>query len=180
MKAPIIALSSFILAASAQAATPHNYVELGLGASQLFSFNKDTNDSLSEFSVSPSVKLLTGSRLNRSRTLWFELGYSHNGEMEYEDTQFNSQTLFTGFKLTSDPMTNTSAFIKAGAGKTWTAVKTLGEQEEKSSSNTYYGGLGLNFRLDYEQSIIIEVQHLNDANSDEAINGVFLSLNQMI
>ena len=77
MKLPAIALTCLFSASFSQAASIHNYVELGLGANKLFSFNKNTNDNLSEFSVAPSLKVLTGSRLNQSRTLWFELGYSY-------------------------------------------------------------------------------------------------------
>ncbi|MGB3665761.1 MAG: outer membrane beta-barrel protein [Bermanella sp.] len=180
MKLPAIALTCLFSASFSQAASIHNYVELGLGANKLFSFNKNTNDNLSEFSVAPSLKVLTGSRLNQSRTLWFELGYSYNGEMKYRDTKINSQSLFTGIKLSTDPAIDTSLFLRGGAGKTWTKASTLGEQDESNQSTHYYGGAGFNYRLDYKKSVVFELQHINDASSDEAINGVFLSFNQFI
>lgn len=180
MKLPALVLTCLLGSTLSQAAPVHNYVELGVGASKLFSFKNDTNDYLNEFSVAPSLKILTGSRLNQSRTLWFELGYSYNGEMEYRDTKINSQSLFTGIKLSTDPAIDTSLFLRGGAGKTWTKASTLGEQDESNQSTHYYGGAGFNYRLDYKKSVVFELQHINDASSDEAINGVFLSFNQFI
>ena len=177
MKAPIIALSSLLLATSAHAITPHNYVEAGFGASQLFSFNKTTNDNLSNFSTSPSLKLLVGSRLNNSRTAWFELGYNHNGVMKYGTTELSSQSVSTGFKFTTDPISYSALFIRGGVGRTWMSTTTDSESSE-NISNHYYGGAGLSFRLDYTRSIVLEAQHINDAGTDEAINGAYLSINQ--
>jgi len=170
-----------LLSASvSHASSVHNYVEAGLGASKLFSFNSDTNEYLSHYSVAPSFKLLTGSRLNRTRTIWFELGYSYNGEMEYQNTTLSSQSLFTGLKLTTDPANKTSMFIRGGAGKTWSDSQTTGSTSQSNQSTHYYGATGFSFRLNYTQSMVIELQHINDASSDEAINGVFLNFNQFI
>ena len=180
MKLPALALTCLFGASFSQAAPIHNYVEMGIGANKLFSFNKETNDGLSNFSVAPSFKILTGSRLNRTRTLWFELGYSYNGEMEHLDTKISSQSIFTGLKLSTDPAIDTSLFLRGGGGKTWAKSSTIGEQDETNQSTHYYGGAGLNFRLDSQKSMVIELQHINDASSDEAINGVFLSFNQFI
>lgn len=180
MKIPTFAAACLLTASFSHASSVHNYFEMGLGASKLFSFNSKTNESLSDFSVSPSLKILTGSRLNQSRTLWFELGYSHNGEMKYEGTKFSSQSLFTGLKLSSDPIANTSTFLRGGLGKTWSESKTIGEKVDDNQTTHYYGGAGINFRLDFKKSLAIELQHINDGSSDEAINGVFLSFNQFI
>lgn len=180
MKLPAIALTCLFSASLSHASSVHNYVELGLGANKLFSFNKETNDGLSEFSVAPSVKILTGSRLNQSRTLWFELGYSYNGEMKYRDTKLSSQSLFTGVKLSTDAAIDSSLFVRGGVGKTWSESSTVGSETETNQSTNYYGGAGMNFRLDSQKSMVIELQHINDASSDEAINGVFLSFNRFI
>lgn len=180
MKIPTIAAACLFSASFSHASPVHNYFEMGLGASKLFSFNSETNDSLSDFSISPSLKILTGSRLNQSRTLWFELGYSHNGEMKYRDTKLNSQSLFTGIKLSSDPVANTSTFLRGGMGKTWSESKTIGEEVDKNQTTHYYAGAGINFRLDLKTSLAIELQQINDGSSDEAINGLFLSFNQFI
>lgn len=180
MKTSAIILTSLLSASICHASSIHNYVEMGLGANKLFSFNSDTNDSLSNFSVAPSFKILTGSRLNESRTIWYEIGYSHNGEMKYRDTSLTSQSLFTGLKLTTDPASDSSLFIRGGFGKTDSTYSTIGDTDESNQSTHYYGGAGLNFRLNYDNAMIIELQHINDASSDESINGVFLSFNRFI
>ena len=151
MKLPAIALTCLFSASFSHASAVHNYVEIGLGANKLFSFNKKTNDDLSEFSVSPSFKILTGSRLNQSRTLWFELGYSHNGQMKYGDTKLSSQSLFTGMKLTTDPVDNTSLLARGGFGKTSSKSNTLDYASKTNKSTNYYGGTAISFRLSYEK-----------------------------
>ena len=180
MKLPTIALTCLFFASFSHASAVHNYVEIGLGANKLFSFDKETNDGLSEFSVAPSFKILTGSRLNRSRTLWFELGYSHNGEMKYRSTKVSSQSLFTGIKLSTNPIENTSLFARGGLGKTWSESSTVGSETDTDQSTNYYGGAGMNFRLSSEKSMVIELQHIDQKGSDRAINGIFLSFNQFI
>ncbi|MGR6871920.1 hypothetical protein ACU6U9_06340 [Pseudomonas sp. HK3] len=180
MKTPAIALTCLLSASFGHASSVHNYVEAGLGANKLFSFNNKTNDTLSDYSVAPSVKLLAGSRLNQTRTLWFELGYSHNGEMKYRDTKLSSQSLFTGLKLSTDPVKNTSMFVRGGIGKTWSESATASESTETNQSTHYYGATGVSFRLDYKKSVVLELQHINDEGSDEAINGLFLNFNQFI
>lgn len=180
MKLPTIALTCLFCTSFSHASSVHNYVEIGLGANKLFSFDKKTNDGLSEFSVAPSFKILTGSRLNRSRTLWFELGYSHNGEMEFRDTKLSSQSLFTGLKVTTNPIENTSLFARGGFGKTWLESSTLDSDTETDQATNYYGGAGMNFRLSSEKSMVFELQHIDEKGSDRAINGIFLSFNQFI
>lgn len=178
MKLPIIIATCLLCIPSCYASGQSNYVEVGLGVSQLFSFNKDTNDALSDYSVSPSLKLLTGSRLNRARTIWFELGYSHNGEMKYRDTKLNSQSIFTGLKLSTPPSSNASIFARFGGGKTLTTLKIDGEKNQKNDSIHYYMGTGVNIRLDSKKSLLAEIQHIADEGSNEAINSIFLSFNQ--
>jgi hypothetical protein len=180
VKTSIVLIFCLFCASLSNASSIHNYIEVGLGANKLFSFNSDTNKYLSDYSVAPSFKLSTGSRLNQSRTVWFELGYSYNGEMKYKNTKLNSQSLFTGLKLTTDPANKTSMFIRGGAGKTWSETKITGNTNQSNQSNHYYGAAGLSFRLNHTQSMNIELQHINDARSDEAINGVFLNFNQFI
>lgn len=182
MKAPTLSFAMACLLGTqiAHSTNIHNYVELGLGASQLFSFNKDTNDNLKNYSASPSLKILAGSRLNHSRSIWYEVGYSHNGKMEYSDTSIDAQSLFTGLKLTTDPLLKSALFIRGGAGKTWTRTESTFSAADNNSGMHYYGGLGMNFRLNYQSAFTIEFQHINDVDTDLAINGVFLSFNQFV
>jgi hypothetical protein len=156
------------------------YLEYGIGASKLFSFNSESNKILKRYSMAPSLKLLIGSRLNKARTVSFELGFSYNGEMSSEDAAFNSQSFFAGLKLSTNPMNTYSVFARTGAGKTNSTTTIKGQADTSNQSTHYYGAAGVSFRFDPKRSAALEIQHINDATSDEGINGVFLSFNQFI
>ena len=171
----------FLLFTSYECAAKNDiYLEYGIGASKLFSFNSASNSTLKRYSMAPSFKLLIGSRLNKARTVSFELGFSYNGEMSSDDVMFNSQSFFAGLKLSTNPMNTYSVFARSGAGKT-NSTSTIKNQNGTSNQSThYYGAAGAAFRFDKKRSVALEAQHINDATSDEGINGVFLSFNQII
>lgn len=168
-----------VLAAAACLAAPtfaNNYVDISLGASKYYSIDSDTNDGLKDFDASPALKITTGGRLNESRTIWFELGAIHNGKMDNGFTTLSSQTLFTGLKLTTNPAANSSVFLKAGIGKTWTEISTNGSNaKENSKENTAYSAIGLSFRLSSDNALLFEAQHSTDTDSDIGLNGLFIS-----
>ena len=180
MKFLICSLTLLMFNSYSYAAKDDIYLEYGIGASKLFSFDKESNKVLENYSTAPSLKLLIGSRLNKSRTIWFELGYSYNGEMTFENVSFNSQSFFAGLKLTTNPMKSFSIFARSGAGNTQSTTSVKGQDDTSNQSMHYYGGAGLSYRFDNKRSGALEIQHINDASSDEAINGVFLSFNQFI
>ena len=180
MKFLICSLTLLMFNPYSFAANDDIYLEYGIGASKLFSFNNESNKALENYSTAPSLKLLIGSRLNKSKTIWFELGYSYNGEMTFKDTSFNSQSFFAGLKLTTNPMKSFSMFARSGAGKTQSTISVKGQDETSNQSMHYYGGAGLSCRFDNKRSGALEIQHINDATSVEGINGVFLSFNQII
>ena len=130
--------------------------------------------------MAPSLKLLIGRRLNKSRTVSFELGFSYNGEMSSEDVTFNSQSFFAGLKLTTNPMNTYSVFARTGTGKTSSTISAKGQNDTSNQSTHYYGAAGFSFRFDKKRSVALEAQHINDATSDEGINGFFVSFNQTI
>ncbi|MFY0701287.1 MAG: outer membrane beta-barrel protein [Bermanella sp.] len=180
MKFFICSLTFLLFTSYECAAKDDIYLEYGIGASKLFSFNSESNKTLKRYSMAPSLKLLIGSRLNKARTVSFELGFSYNGEMSSEDATFNSQSFFAGLKLSTNPMNTYSVFARTGAGKTDSTITIKGQADTSNQSTHYYGAAGISFRFDPKRSAALEIQHINDATSDEGINGVFLSFNQFI
>ena len=180
MKVFICSLTFLLFTSYECAAKDDIYLEYGIGASKLFSFNSESNITLKRYSMAPSLKLLIGSRLNKSRTVSFELGFSYNGEMSSEDVTFNSQSFFAGLKLSTNPMSTYSVFARSGAGKTNSTTTIKNQNDTSNQSTHYYGAAGFSFRFDPKRSAALEIQHINDATSDEGINGIFLSFNQFI
>lgn len=175
----ILASTFFSLSTASQASGYHNYVEGGLGASQRV-YTKDENSDL-EPDTSPVANVIIGSRLNRSRTAWYELGYSF-ANLTQGDSTTHAHTAFTGIKLTTDPLTSTSVYLRGGIAKSWASTTTKGENgQDKDKSTGYYAGFGLNFKLDQNQSFVIDFRNLREKDADDGfLYGVFFSLNQFL
>ena len=175
----ILALSLIGLSAHSNSAN-YSYVEVGAGASQLHSFDKTDNENLSDLSLGGAGKAIVGGRIGRSANAWFELGYNYNNGISYQDFSMDSQTILAGIKLTTNPSSGFSSFLKAGVARSEYSYHTTGQASDTEFKNLGYAGLGLSFRLDTRQAINLEVQRFIEKGTATGLNSVFFTFKHSI
>ncbi|MEY8204511.1 MAG: outer membrane beta-barrel protein [Bermanella sp.] len=161
------------------------YLETGVGGSQYSS--SLSASTLNDASVSPSAKVLIGSRLNHSPYAWFELMYNYNAKVSYANSaaDLSSHMVSTGVKLTSAQTAPLSAFIRGGIGKVFLSPNS----SSTINKNQYYFGGGISYRFANKSALNVEYQKfiIPDVDTDTNLNtfqidssAVYLTLKQDI
>ena len=175
------AVASCLLSVSVSSfAYTQNYVEYGLGATQIHSLNSGENKDLTNFSIGGAAKILVAGRMSYSGNTWFELAYTHTNGMSHQDNKLSNQFLAAGLKFTTKPNQGLSSFLKLGGGRTISTSQVVGEEDETNYGNHFYLGAGLSFRMNNKQAINVEIQRFGQKGEDTGINSLFVSFNQSI
>ncbi len=174
-----VTLCALSFSISSLAAT-QNYIEYGVGATQIHSLRKGENKDLTDYSFGSAAKILIAGRIDRSANTWFELAYSYNDGISYRDNTLSSQFLSAGIKFTTNPYNGVSSFLKLGGGRTIFTYQTTGEADETDYDHHFYLGTGFSFRLNNRQAVNFEIQRFGRDGADTGINNFLINFNQFI
>jgi hypothetical protein len=149
------------------------YVNINLGATQFGFVDQFLEDY--EITPSPSLEVLFGGRIGRSKHTWFEFSYAYNGAFKTEDSgdadgviinTYRNQSISMGIKLTTAPHKKAAAYARLGGGRLMYELRSeifsntsglLANHYQSSLTNHGYLGLGANFAIGRNARLGFEV-----------------------